>query len=103
MTLSELLGFAGTALVIAGYIPQILHLLKERCTAGLSVPAFAVWCSASLLFLVHAAMIRDAVFIGVQLVNVTAGVIIVAFCKKYDGHLCPVHAHTDSSAVRSAS
>ena len=77
--------------MIAGYVPQIYHLIKERCTAGLSLPAFAVWCSASLLFLLHATMIRDVGFVGVQIVNLAAGCIIVAFCKKYDGHVCPFH------------
>lgn len=81
----------GTGLVIAGYVPQIYHLIKERCTAGLSLPAFAVWCSASLLFLVHAMIIRDVVFVGVQIVSLAAGGTIVAFCTKYSGQVCPFH------------
>jgi uncharacterized protein with PQ loop repeat len=91
MTTTEILGFVGTAMVIAGYIPQIVHLIKERCTAGLSVMAFSLWCIASLLFLIHAAVIRDAVFVGVQTVNVVAGGLIVAFCKRYEGEVCPFH------------
>src|SRR5262245_63249879 len=99
MNISQLSGVLGTGLVIAGYVPQIYHLIKERCTAGLSLPAFAVWCSASLLFLLHAMMIRDMVFVGVQMVNLAAGGIIVAFCKKYDGRMCSWHvrAHTASA------
>src|SRR6185295_11989487 len=61
MTTSQLLGFAGTGLVIGGYIPQIVHLVKERCTAGISISAFSLWCAASLLFLIHATIIGDAV------------------------------------------
>lgn len=57
MAITEILGFAGTGLVVVGYIPQIVHLLKERCTAGLSIRAFSLWCAASLLFLIHAAVI----------------------------------------------
>ena len=91
MNLSQIVGFVGTGLVVVGYIPQIHHLLKERCTAGLSVTAFAVWASASLLFLIHAAMIRDVVFVGVQIVNLGASWIIVAFCKRYAGQVCPSH------------
>lgn len=52
MTTSQIFGVVGTGLVIVGYVPQILHLVKERCTAGISIPAFALWCSASLLFLI---------------------------------------------------
>ena len=62
MTTTQILGFVATGLVIVGYIPQIVHLIKERCTAGISISAFSLWCTASLLFLVHAAMIGDAVF-----------------------------------------
>ena len=91
MTTSQLLGFAGTGLVIGGYIPQIVHLVKERCTAGISIPAFSLWCAASLLFLIHAAMIGDAVFVGLQIVNLVAGGLIVGFCKRYEGEVCPFH------------
>ena len=91
MTTSQILGVVATGLVIGGYVPQIVHLVKERCTAGISVPAFALWCLASLLFLIHAAMIKDAVFVGVQTVNLVAGGLIVWFCKKYEGEVCPFH------------
>ena len=64
MNLSQGVGLVGTGLVIVGYVPQIHHLIKERRTAGLSMPAFAVWSLASLLFLIHAVLIRDVVFIG---------------------------------------
>jgi uncharacterized protein with PQ loop repeat len=85
MTTSQILGFVGTALVIGGYIPQIVHLVKERCTAGISIPAFSLWCVASLLFLLHAAVIQDTVFVGVQCVNLVAGGLIVGFCTRYKG------------------
>ncbi|MBI3491259.1 MAG: PQ-loop repeat-containing protein [Acidobacteria bacterium] len=100
MNISQIVGFSGTGLVIVGYIPQIHHLIKEQCTAGLSVPAFAVWCSASLLFLIHATMIRDVVFVGVQVVNLAASGIIVAFCKRYAGQVCPSHAPAYSASAR---
>ncbi len=91
MTISQVLGMLATGLVIGGYVPQIVHLVKERCTAGISLPAFVLWCLASFLFLIHAAMIDDAVFIGVQTVNLVAGGLIVGFCKKYEGEVCPFH------------
>jgi uncharacterized protein with PQ loop repeat len=91
MTISQALGAVATGLVIAGYVPQIVHLIRQRCTAGISALAFSVWCFASLLFLIHAAMIRDEVFISVQAVNLVAGGLIVWFAKKYDGEVCPFH------------
>lgn len=97
MTTTQILGFVGTGLVIVGYIPQVVHLIKERCTAGISVAAFSLWCAASLLFLIHAAVIRDAVFVAVQTVNLVAGGLIVAYCKRYEGEVCPFHREAYSS------
>ena len=77
MTVSQVLGVVATGLVIGGYLPQIVHLIRERCTAGLSILAFSVWCVAALLFLIHAAMIGDAVFMSLQAVNLVAGGVIV--------------------------
>jgi uncharacterized protein with PQ loop repeat len=91
VTTSEILGVVATGLVIGGYVPQIVHLVRERCTAGISIVAFSVWCFASLLFLIHATVIEDAVFVGVQTVNLVAGGAIVAFCKRYEGQVCPFH------------
>ena len=104
MNVSQLVGLVGTGLVIVGYVPQINHLIKERCTAGLSLPAFAVWSLASLLFLIHAALIRDVVFVGVQVVNLVAGGVILALCKRYDGQVCAYHRRAYSaSALEGAS
>jgi uncharacterized protein with PQ loop repeat len=91
MTTTQILGFVATGLVIVGYIPQIVHLIRERCTAGISISAFSLWCTASLLFLIHAVMIGDAVFVGAQAVNLVAGGLIVGFCKRYEGQVCPFH------------
>jgi uncharacterized protein with PQ loop repeat len=97
MTTSQILGFVGTALVIGGYIPQIVHLIKERCASGTSIPAFSLWWAASLLFLIHTSMLRDSVFVGVQIVNLVAGGLIVVFCKRYEGKVCPYHREAYSS------
>jgi uncharacterized protein with PQ loop repeat len=91
MTTSQLLGAVATAVVVAGYVPQLAHLIRQRCTAGMSVPAFSLWCLASLLFLINAVIIYDAVFIAVQTVNIVAGALIVVLCRKYKGHVCPFH------------
>jgi uncharacterized protein with PQ loop repeat len=92
--ISQVLGVVATGLVIAGYVPQIVHLIRERCTAGISVLAFSVWCVAAFLFLIHAAMIGDAAFIALQAVNLVAGALIVWFSKKYEGQVCPFHRET---------
>jgi uncharacterized protein with PQ loop repeat len=99
MTTSQIFGFVGTGFVIGGYIPQIAHLVKEHCTAGISIPAFFLWCVASFLFLIHAAVISDTVFVGVQTVNLVAGGLIVGFCKRYEGEVCPFHRKAYSQSI----
>jgi uncharacterized protein with PQ loop repeat len=100
MTISQTLGAAATVLVAAGYVPQISHLIRERCTAGISVPAFSLWLTASALFLVHAVLIEDAVFVVAQSITFAAGGIIVALCKTYKGHVCPFHARPGQARRR---
>jgi uncharacterized protein with PQ loop repeat len=91
------LGYAGTAVTIAAYLPQIWHLYRERCSAGISVRAYALWIGGSLLFLAHARNIQDSVFTLVQMVNVLALSTIVALCRRYRGQLCAEHAQLISS------
>jgi len=36
LTITEIAGFAGGGLAGAAYVPQISHLIKARCSAGIS-------------------------------------------------------------------
>jgi len=88
---SQILGLLGTGLVAVAYVPQIKHLIKEHCSAGISVEAYSLWFAASALFLTHAMMIRDLVFIFVQVLNLVAISIVVIFATKYKEQLCLIH------------
>lgn len=94
MNLSQLLGFLGTGLVIVAYVPQIHHVIKEHCSAGISVRAYSLWFFASVLFLMHAVMIKDLVFIVVQIANLVAIFIIVVCIKRYEKQMCRTHLET---------
>jgi uncharacterized protein with PQ loop repeat len=87
MALSQLPGFLRTGIFAAGYIPQIHHLVKEHRSAGISMNAYALWCVASILFLIHAAMIRDVVFVFVRIVNLVAILAIVVCARRYERRL----------------
>jgi len=88
-----LAGFAGTLLVIVAYVPQVHHLIKERCTGGISLRAYTLWLAAAVLLLLHAIGIRDPVFILLQAYQLTACGLIVFFCRKYKGSVCEAHRH----------
>ena len=94
MNLSQLLGFLGTGLVIVAYVPQIHHVIKEHCSAGISVRAYSLWFLASVLFLMHAAMIKDLIFIVVQIANLLAIFLIVVYIKRYEKQMCRTHLET---------
>ncbi len=91
MNLLQILGFVGTGVVAGAYMPQIWHLVKEHCSAGISIRAYFLWFLASLLFLVHAAMIKDIVFILVQVVNLLAIAAVVFYAKRYEKQICLLH------------
>jgi uncharacterized protein with PQ loop repeat len=85
------LGLAGTTLVVVGYLPQIVHLVRERCSAGLSYKAYSLWAVASALLFLYALGAGDAVFIALQGYQLTAATLICFFCKRYEGLLCEDH------------
>ncbi len=87
----EWLGFAGMALCVLAYLPQIIHLIKEHCSAGLSPGAYCMWGIAALVLLVYAIAKRDAVFISLQSYHVGAGALIFYYCLKYRDQLCEEH------------
>lgn len=88
---TELAGFAGALLAGGAYVPQIRHLIKERCSAGISRPAFFVWLVASWLVLIRAIAIHDSVFIILGIIQVGATAIICLYAKVYENSRCATH------------
>ena len=91
MTASEVVGFSGTAIAGYAYLPQITHLVRERCSAGLSERAFALWFAASALMTVHAITIGALVFVVLGIEQVGATGLIAFYCRRYRDHVCPSH------------
>lgn len=83
MTATEIIGFIGSGLVLWAFEPQIRHLVQEKCSAGISRRAYTLWSVAGLFLLIHAIMIRDAVFIFLQIVNVSLTLTILILAQKY--------------------
>jgi uncharacterized protein with PQ loop repeat len=89
---SELIGLCGAFLAGYAYLPQITHLVRERCSAGLSERAFALWLVASLLMTAHAITIGAVVFVVLGIQQVAATGLIAFYCRRYRGLVCPSHA-----------
>lgn len=91
MSFSELLGLTGAALAAYAYLPQITHLVRERCSAGLSERAFVLWLVSSVLMTTHAVGIGSPVFIVLGAQQIMATSVIAFFCHRYRGQACPSH------------
>ncbi len=85
------IGFAGTVIVIVAYMPQIIHLVKAQCSAGISLKAYGLWLISSFLLLAHAFNLNDAVFLALQSYQLGATMTIVVFAWKYQGSTCELH------------
>jgi uncharacterized protein with PQ loop repeat len=91
VTASEAIGLSGAAIAGYAYLPQITHLVRERCSAGLSERAFALWLVASALMTVHAITIGAVVFLVLGIQQIGATGLIAFYCRRYRGRACPSH------------
>ena len=87
------LGFAGALLGSYAYLPQIKHLVTEKCSAGISPRAFKLWTLSSSLVLINAIYLRAPVFIFLCLMQLLSSFTILMFSLKSKGHVCQSHLH----------
>ena len=91
LTTTEIAGFVGAGLAGAAYVPQISHLIRARCSAGISRLAFEVWLLASLLTTARAIAIHAGVFIALGGIQIVATALIMLYATRYKKTPCPVH------------
>jgi hypothetical protein len=91
LTATQIGGFVGAGLAGAAYLPQISHLVKARCSAGMSRLAFEVWLLASLLTTARAIAIQAGVFIVLGAIQIVATAFIVLYVSRYQDTPCPIH------------
>jgi lipid-A-disaccharide synthase-like uncharacterized protein len=88
----ELIGVVGIAISMFAYLPQVVHLAKERCSAGVSRRAWAMWLLSSFMIGALALHRRDLVFILLQVSSLTSAALILALAQRYRGLVCEAHA-----------
>lgn len=89
----EILGVVGIAISVAAYVPQVIHLAREHCSAGVSIRAWAMWLVSGLLVGLVAVRRRDLVFILLQLSSFTSAAVILLLARRYKGMSCESHTH----------
>src|SRR5215470_16495975 len=95
LTATQIAGFIGAGLAGAAYVPQIYHLIRARCSAGISRLAFEVWLLASVLTTARAMAIHAAVFIVLGGIEIVATMLIMFYAARYKDTTCPVHLRTE--------
>jgi lipid-A-disaccharide synthase-like uncharacterized protein len=88
----ETLGVAGIVISMLAYVPQVVHLGRQHCSAGISRRAWAMWLVSSLLVGTLAVHRGDVVFILLQLSTLTSAAVILTLAQRYRGMVCEVHA-----------
>jgi len=86
----EMLGWAGTALVILAYVPQIHHLYVEKCAWGISISTWLIWLVAGGLLLSYCIFRNDTLFTFVQVINITAIMATIILARR-GNRICPYH------------
>ena len=95
---TEIAGFAGAALAGAAYVPQISHLIRARCSAGISRLAFQAWLLASLLTTTRAIAIHAGVFIVLGGTQIVATALTMLYATRYKDTFCPIHLPCEPTA-----
>jgi hypothetical protein len=98
LTATQIAAFIGVGLTGAAYVPQIWHLVRVHCSAGISRFAFPVWLGASLLVTTHAIATQTVVFILLGGVQILATMVILVYASKYASSYCLGHATGASGA-----
>ena len=86
----EMLGWAGTVLVLAAYVPQIHHLYVEKCAWGISISTWLIWLAAGGLLLSYCIFRNDTLFAFVQVINLTAIMATIILARR-GNRICPYH------------
>jgi lipid-A-disaccharide synthase-like uncharacterized protein len=89
-----ILGAVGIAISMLAYLPQVFHIAKEHCSAGVSNRAWMMWLLSSVLIGALALHRHDIVFILLQVSSLTSAAVILVLAHRYRGLVCEAHLHS---------
>ncbi len=94
----ELLALVAGVIGILAYVPQIIHMIKERSSKGISLGAWILWFVTGVIVLVYVLDIKDIIFISIQALNLIAIFVVLVLTLKYSNkknNRCKKWAHGD--------
>jgi lipid-A-disaccharide synthase-like uncharacterized protein len=96
----ELVGVFGIVISVLAYLPQVVHLARQHCSAGVSGRAWSMWLASSVMVGVLAIHRHDPVFILLQVSTLLSATVIVVLVHRYRGMICETHARAAREAAR---
>jgi PQ loop repeat len=99
LTSTQIAAFIGVGLAAVAYVPQIWHLVRAHCSAGISRFAFCVWLGASVLVTTHALATEARVFVVLGGVQIVATTVILVYATKYASSACGTHRPDSPSGI----
>ena len=96
----EFVGIAGIVISVLAYLPQVVHLARQHCSAGVSGRAWAMWLASSLMVGALALHRHDPVFILLQVSTLLSATVIIVLVHRYRGMICLTHALAAREAAR---
>jgi uncharacterized protein with PQ loop repeat len=88
----ELIGLAGIVISVLAYLPQVIHLARQHCSAGVSGRAWSMWLASSIMIGALALHRHDPVFVLLQVSTLLSAAVIVVLVHRYRGLVCETHA-----------
>src|SRR5713226_6237902 len=88
----ELVGVAGIVISVLAYLPQVIHLARQHCSAGVSSRAWSMWLVSSVMIGALALHRHNPVFILLQVSALFSATAIVVLVHRYRGMVCKTHA-----------
>lgn len=89
----EALGILGISLSVVAYLPQVSHLAREHCAAGISTRAWSLWLASSFLIGTLAVYRGDYVFISLAATSLVSSLAILLLARRYRYTACDTHRH----------
>jgi lipid-A-disaccharide synthase-like uncharacterized protein len=86
-----ILGGVGIVISMLAYLPQVVRLAKEHCSAGVSSRAWMMWLLSSVLIGALALHRHDIVFVLLQVSSLVSAAVILVLAHRYSGLVCAAH------------
>jgi MtN3 and saliva related transmembrane protein len=79
----EAVGWLAAALTTVSFVPQVLHALRTRNTAGISVPMYTVFCVGVALWTVYGAYKRSFPIVVANLITLALAAAVLGLTLRH--------------------